>query len=266
MPRGLVEPAIEVTEGIEAEQHGWSSLVCQQSMQPVGTVAYTQCLNPRGGIESDLTVTRLSEEAYLIVTGAAQVVRDASQWTTFPDRTMTRPITMDDAALAAAYHRAGLPVWCAVGGDAVRMRSYPGGLRQLAAGWTKNIASGASAAAPSASVATVAWISAHHAVAVGALASLATFSTGLGATLVDRRACRPEVVETTQDVVVPPRGEGEHREPRVDDTAGAATPEQPLPQEPRCSPAAARGWTGSGRARTGTAAAPRSVAGRSPPS
>jgi 4,4'-diaponeurosporenoate glycosyltransferase len=91
---------------------------------------------------------------------------------------------LDDAALAAAYHRAGLPVWCAVGGDAVRMRSYPGGLRQLAAGWTKNIASGASAAAPSASVATVAWISAHHAVAVGALASLATFSTGLGASLV----------------------------------------------------------------------------------
>ena len=42
----------------------------------------------------------------------------------------------------------GLPVLCAVGGDAIRMRSYPGGLRQLADGWTKNFASGASAAAP----------------------------------------------------------------------------------------------------------------------
>jgi 4,4'-diaponeurosporenoate glycosyltransferase len=91
---------------------------------------------------------------------------------------------LDDAALAAAYGRAGLPVWCAVGGDAVRMRSYPGGLRQLAAGWTKNIASGASAAAPSASAATVAWISAHHAVAVGALTSLATSLTGRGGSLV----------------------------------------------------------------------------------
>jgi 4,4'-diaponeurosporenoate glycosyltransferase len=91
---------------------------------------------------------------------------------------------LDDAALAAAYHRAGLPVWCAVGGDAVRMRSYPGGLRQLAAGWTKNIASGASAAAPSASAATVAWISAHHAVAVGALASLGTALAGRGGSLV----------------------------------------------------------------------------------
>ena len=91
---------------------------------------------------------------------------------------------LDDAALAAAYHRAGLPVWCAVGGDAVRMRSYPGGLRQLVAGWTKNIASGASDAAPSATAATVAWISAHHAVAVGALMSVLVAALGRGSSVV----------------------------------------------------------------------------------
>lgn len=90
---------------------------------------------------------------------------------------------LDDAALAAAYHRAGLPVWCAVGGDAVRMRSYPGGLGQLVAGWTKNIASGASDAAPSATAATVAWISAHHAVAVGALLSLLAAVVGQGSSV-----------------------------------------------------------------------------------
>jgi 4,4'-diaponeurosporenoate glycosyltransferase len=76
---------------------------------------------------------------------------------------------LDDAALAAAYDRAGLPVWCAVGGDVVAMRSYPGGPRQLVAGWTKNIASGAGAADPVASATTVAWVATHHAVAVGAL-------------------------------------------------------------------------------------------------
>jgi 4,4'-diaponeurosporenoate glycosyltransferase len=91
---------------------------------------------------------------------------------------------LDDAALAAAYHRAGLPVWCAVGGDAVRMRSYPGGLGQLVAGWTKNIASGAADAAPSATAATVAWISAHHAVAVGAVLSLLVALAGRGGSLV----------------------------------------------------------------------------------
>ncbi len=43
---------------------------------PAGRVVYTAMLNARGGFESDLTVTRLSEEAYLIVTGSAQGPRD----------------------------------------------------------------------------------------------------------------------------------------------------------------------------------------------
>lgn len=90
---------------------------------------------------------------------------------------------LDDVQLAAAYHRAGLPVRCAVGGRSVRMRSYPGGIRQLADGWTKNFASGASAAAPGPTLAAVAWISAHHAVAVGAALALVELTTGWGASL-----------------------------------------------------------------------------------
>ncbi len=43
---------------------------------PVGKIVYTTMLNPRGGIESDLTVTRLAPDAFFIVTGAAQAVRD----------------------------------------------------------------------------------------------------------------------------------------------------------------------------------------------
>jgi 4,4'-diaponeurosporenoate glycosyltransferase len=88
---------------------------------------------------------------------------------------------LDDVSLAAAYHRAGLPVVCAVGGDAVRMRSYPGGVRQLVAGWTKNIVSGASAAAPGPRAIAVLWVCAHHAVAVGAL--LAIVQSVFGRTL-----------------------------------------------------------------------------------
>ncbi|HEV2056481.1 MAG TPA: FAD-dependent oxidoreductase [Methylomirabilota bacterium] len=42
-----------------------------------GRVVYTGMLNPRGGFESDLTVTRLGADAYLIVTGSAQTTRDA---------------------------------------------------------------------------------------------------------------------------------------------------------------------------------------------
>jgi 4-methylaminobutanoate oxidase (formaldehyde-forming) len=39
--------------------------------RPVGSVVYTQCLNSRGGIECDFTVTRLGEQRYRIVTGTA---------------------------------------------------------------------------------------------------------------------------------------------------------------------------------------------------
>ena len=41
-----------------------------------GRIIYTQWLNERGGIEADLTVTRLSESAYLIVTGAETEIKD----------------------------------------------------------------------------------------------------------------------------------------------------------------------------------------------
>ncbi len=43
---------------------------------PVGRVVYTQWLNPRGGIEADLTVTRLSEQRFLVVSGSGAPTRD----------------------------------------------------------------------------------------------------------------------------------------------------------------------------------------------
>jgi 4-methylaminobutanoate oxidase (formaldehyde-forming) len=43
---------------------------------PAGRVVYTAMLNERGGFESDLTVTRLAADAYLVVTGSAQGTRD----------------------------------------------------------------------------------------------------------------------------------------------------------------------------------------------
>jgi 4-methylaminobutanoate oxidase (formaldehyde-forming) len=44
--------------------------------RPVGTAVYTQILNPRGGIEADLTVTRLAHDRFRIVTGTASGTRD----------------------------------------------------------------------------------------------------------------------------------------------------------------------------------------------
>ena len=43
---------------------------------PVGKMVYTHWLNERGGIEADLTVTRLAENEYWVVSGAAQTIKD----------------------------------------------------------------------------------------------------------------------------------------------------------------------------------------------
>jgi 4-methylaminobutanoate oxidase (formaldehyde-forming) len=47
------------------------------SVEP-GRIVYTQWLNERGGIEGDLTVTRLAEDRYMVVSGAGTQMRDLS--------------------------------------------------------------------------------------------------------------------------------------------------------------------------------------------
>jgi 4-methylaminobutanoate oxidase (formaldehyde-forming) len=55
------------------------NFVCANNVdRPIGTVVYTQCLNPRGGIECDFTVTRLAEDRFLIITGTAFGQHDSS--------------------------------------------------------------------------------------------------------------------------------------------------------------------------------------------
>ena len=62
-------------EGRDAEV--FLNHVCGADMSvPVGKIVYTQFLNERGGIEADVTVTRLSETAYLVVTPAATRLAD----------------------------------------------------------------------------------------------------------------------------------------------------------------------------------------------
>ncbi len=57
-------------EGPDAE--AFLNHVCGANMSVlVGKIVYTQFLNPRGGIEADVTVTRLSPSLYLVVTPAA---------------------------------------------------------------------------------------------------------------------------------------------------------------------------------------------------
>ncbi|MDA7966429.1 FAD-dependent oxidoreductase [Ruegeria sp.] len=51
--------------------------LCTAQMDiPEGRIAYSQILNRKGGIESDVTVQRHGSETYLMITGAGEVVRD----------------------------------------------------------------------------------------------------------------------------------------------------------------------------------------------
>jgi glycine cleavage system aminomethyltransferase T/glycine/D-amino acid oxidase-like deaminating enzyme len=52
---------------------------------PVGRIVYTQWLNDRGGIEADLTITRLAETRYLVVTSAICQTRDLAWLTRYLD-------------------------------------------------------------------------------------------------------------------------------------------------------------------------------------
>jgi glycine cleavage system aminomethyltransferase T/glycine/D-amino acid oxidase-like deaminating enzyme len=73
-------------------------LCANQMDAPVGRMVYTPMLNARGGIESDLTVMRLAEERFLIVTGSAQATRDAD-WITRNIRAEEHAALTDVSAL-----------------------------------------------------------------------------------------------------------------------------------------------------------------------
>jgi glycine cleavage system aminomethyltransferase T/glycine/D-amino acid oxidase-like deaminating enzyme len=53
-----------------------NQIAANQVDVPVGRIVYTQWLNEKGGIEADLTITRLAENEHLVVTAAASQTRE----------------------------------------------------------------------------------------------------------------------------------------------------------------------------------------------
>jgi len=72
--------------------------------KPAGSATYTQFLNTRGGVEADLTITRLAEDRFWVITGSAFIGNDLAwlRMHTQPDDgpITIRDITMDWACLA----------------------------------------------------------------------------------------------------------------------------------------------------------------------
>ena len=58
---------------------GFLERVCANRIdRPVGSIVYSQLLDPRGGIQADLTVTRTAESTFMLVTGTAVGNHDAA--------------------------------------------------------------------------------------------------------------------------------------------------------------------------------------------
>ncbi|MBL8101880.1 MAG: FAD-dependent oxidoreductase [Anaerolineales bacterium] len=72
--------------------------------KPIGSAVYTQFLNKRGGIESDLTVTRLGKDHFWVITGSGFIANDLARIQMHVDEndgeTSIRDITLEYACLA----------------------------------------------------------------------------------------------------------------------------------------------------------------------
>jgi heterotetrameric sarcosine oxidase gamma subunit len=64
-----------LVRGADAERELQRISAADVAVEP-GRAVYTQWLNERGGIEADLTVTRLAEDSFMVVTAAATAGRD----------------------------------------------------------------------------------------------------------------------------------------------------------------------------------------------
>ena len=88
-------------EGPDAE--AYLNRVCGGNLSvPVGKIVYTQFLNEQGGIEADVTVTRLTETAYIVVTPAATRYADQTWLARHigDERVVLTDVTAGEAVLA----------------------------------------------------------------------------------------------------------------------------------------------------------------------
>ena len=70
---------------------------------------------------------------------------------------LVRGAILEDSYLGRVYREAGLPVRCLGGKGTVSFRMYPGGLRQVVEGWTRNLGGGSLGAHVSTSLLVALW-------------------------------------------------------------------------------------------------------------
>jgi 4-methylaminobutanoate oxidase (formaldehyde-forming) len=63
--------------------------------KPAGNATYTQFLNSRGGVEADLTISRLAEDRFWVITGSAFIGNDLA-WLRMHQQPQDGPVTIRD--------------------------------------------------------------------------------------------------------------------------------------------------------------------------
>jgi glycine cleavage system aminomethyltransferase T/glycine/D-amino acid oxidase-like deaminating enzyme len=113
--------------------------VCDSQIdRPVGRVIYTQFLNRSGGIVADLTVTRLGEDRFRLVTGAGAIDSDLG-WLRLHVETADGPVEIrdvsDEHAVIGIWGPRARDVLAAVTGDDVSGAALPfSAAREIAIG------------------------------------------------------------------------------------------------------------------------------------
>ena len=109
--------------------------------RPVGRVVYTQFLNGDGGIVADLTVTRLDEDRFRVVTGAAAVDSDRGWLELHADGNVEIRDVSDELAVIGIWGPRARDVLTAAGGDDVSGEALPfSHAREIAVGGASALA------------------------------------------------------------------------------------------------------------------------------
>jgi 4-methylaminobutanoate oxidase (formaldehyde-forming) len=66
--------------------------------KPVGTATYTQFLNSRGGVEADLTISRIAGDHFMVITGSAFIGNDLA-WLRMHQKPDYGPVTIRDISM-----------------------------------------------------------------------------------------------------------------------------------------------------------------------
>ena len=109
-----------------ADALGLLDRVCGNRIdKPVGSVVYTQLLDARGGIVGDVTVTRLGEDRFRVVTGAGAVDSDRGFLELHVDGDVAIDDLTDELAVIGIWGPAARKALQSLTGDDVSSEAFP---------------------------------------------------------------------------------------------------------------------------------------------